>query len=83
MRILTNRITISLIIIVALTYVWEFWVKPVTGPIYLQAVTEYKGQNYARSMELLDRAQDIDQNDSAILALRGWNRLKMGQPEAA
>ena len=83
MRFLKNRIVISLIVVVVAVYFWEFWIKPVTGPLYTEAVTEYKRGNYTRSMELLQRATRIDPNDAAILALIGWNHLKMGNPKEA
>jgi tetratricopeptide (TPR) repeat protein len=83
MRILRNRIIVSLIVIAAATYVWEFWVKPVTGPLYTAAVAEYKNQNHTRSLALLRRAHQIDPNDTAILALMGWNYLKLGNPKTA
>ncbi|MGD0920677.1 MAG: tetratricopeptide repeat protein [Terriglobia bacterium] len=83
MRLLKNRIIVSLIVIAAATYVWEFWVKPVTGPLYTAAVAEYRNQNYARSLELLRRANLIDPNDTAILALMGWDYLKLGNPKTA
>jgi tetratricopeptide (TPR) repeat protein len=83
MRILKNRIVISLLLIVLATYVWEFWIKPVTGPIYTEAVREYKSRNYARSLRLLQQAHGVDPNDTAILALMGWNYLKLGDPKTA
>jgi tetratricopeptide (TPR) repeat protein len=83
MRILKNRVIISLIVIVLATYFWEFWIKPVTGPIYTEAVREYKSRNYVRSLQLLQQAHRVDPNDTAILALMGWNYLKMGDPKTA
>jgi tetratricopeptide (TPR) repeat protein len=83
MRILANRITISLLVILALTYVWEFWVKPVSGPEYTAAVTEYKNGNYKRSLGLLREAYAIDPNDTAILTLIGWDELKLGDAKQA
>jgi hypothetical protein len=32
MRILKNRVVISLLVILVVVYFWEFWIKPVTGP---------------------------------------------------
>jgi tetratricopeptide (TPR) repeat protein len=83
MRILRNRVVISLILIALATYFWEFWIKPVTGPIYTEAVREYKNRNYTRSLQLLRQAHRVDPNDTAILALMGWNYLKMGDPKTA
>ena len=83
MRFLKNRIVISLILILLATYFWEFWIKPVTGPLYTEAVSEYKRGNYTRSLALLEKAQGYDPNDAAILALIGWNRLKLGDPRGA
>ncbi len=83
MHLLKNRIIISLLLVVAAVYFWEFWVKPVTGPLYTEAVTEYKRGNYSRSLALLERAYEVDPNDAAILALMGWNHLKMGNPRVA
>ena len=83
MKLLTNRIVISLVVIVLVAYVWEFYAKPESGPVYITAVNEYKAGNYRRSLELLDRAYLIDPNDASTLALMGWNHLKLGNPEAA
>ena len=33
MKLLTNRIVVSLIIVVVMSYIWEFYGKPVTGPL--------------------------------------------------
>jgi len=83
MRLLKNRIVISLIFIVVAVYFWEFWIKPVTGPLYTEAVAEYKRGNYNRSLDLLQRAWRVDPNDAAILALIGWNHLKLGDARTA
>ncbi len=83
MHLLKNRIIISLLFILAATYVWEFYVKPVSGPLYTAAVSEYKKQNYNRSIDLLWKAWNVDPNDTAVLTLMGWNYLKMGDPHAA
>ena len=56
MHLLRNRIVISILVIICGIYLWEFWIKPITGPIYTEAVAEYKRGNYIRSLELLDRA---------------------------
>jgi len=83
MRLLRNRIVVSLILIALATAVWEFFIKPETGPLYTAAVAEYKNQNYDRSLALLQRAYQFDNNDAAILALMGWNYLKKGDAQAA
>jgi hypothetical protein len=80
---LKNRIVISLIVIFMATYFWEFYVKPVSGPLYTSAVAEYKGRNYERSIKLLQEAYRIDPNDTSILMLFGWNYLKLGKPSVA
>lgn len=82
-HVLTNRIIISFFVILVLTYIWEFFVKPVTGPLYTEAVSEYKKKNYERSLALLQSAYRIDPNDTAILTLMGWNYLKQGNAKAA
>src|SRR3990170_430538 len=83
MRILKNRIALTLVLILGATYLWEFHVKPHTGPLYLLAVAEYKKQNYNRSLELVSEAYRIDPNDTAILRLIGWNHLKLGRTSEA
>jgi len=83
MKLLTNRIVISIAVIIVVAYLWEFYGKPVSGPLYTAAVNEYNDGNYRRSLELLDRAYLIDPNDASSLALMGWNHLKLGNPEAA
>ena len=78
-----NRITVSLVIILGATYVWEFYAKPVSGPLYTAAVSEYKAQHYEQSLQLLTSAYRIDPNNTAILTLFGWNYLKWGKPSQA
>lgn len=83
MRILKNRIIISFFVIFLLTYVWEFWVKPNTSPLYTEAVAQYRNGHYQRSIELLKQAYRIDPNDTAILTLFGWDYLKLDAPHSA
>lgn len=84
MRFLKNRIIVSFIVIFALTYFWEFYVRPVTAPIYARAVSEYRKKNYARSLELLAEAyNNIDANDANVVTLIGWNYLKLGRAQDA
>ncbi len=83
MRYFANRIVLSIVVIIGLAYVWEFWVRPRTSPIYTEAVAEYRHQNYKRSLGLLETAYHIDANDTAILTLMGWNYLKLNHPEEA
>ena len=83
MALLKNRIGLSLLLILVAAYVWEFHMKPVSGPIYTAAVNEYKNDHYAKSLELLGRAYKIDPNDTGVLTLMGWNYLKLRQPNLA
>ncbi len=83
MRFLKNRILISFFVLFWITYFWEFYVKPVSGPLYTAAVSEYKKHNYERSLELLHHAYRIDPNDTAILTLMGWDYLKLGDASRA
>jgi tetratricopeptide (TPR) repeat protein len=80
---LLNRITLSLVIIFILVWVWEFYVKPETSPLYTEAVAQYRNKNYDRSLELLQTAYDIDPNNTAILTLMGWDHLKKGDAKNA
>lgn len=82
-RALVNRITASLVVIVALVVVWEFLVKPETSPLYTEAVAQYRNGNYDRSLELLDAAYRIDPNNTAVLTLMGWDHLKKGDAKQA
>ena len=77
MNLLRNRIVISLLIIFGLAAYWEFGGKSWAGPLYVQAADEYKKGNYERSLELLDRAYQLDPNDATTLTLYGWNHLKL------
>ncbi len=83
MRFIKNRIILSMIAIFWLTYFWEFYVKPETSPMYTEAVAQYRNGNYQRSLELLEKAENIDPNDAAIETLMGWDYLKMGQGRRA
>lgn len=83
MRVLENRITISLFAISALAFIWEFHLKPDTGPLYTAAVAEYKHRDYDRSLALLQKAYRFDPNDTAILTLMGWDYLKLGDARSA
>ncbi len=79
MSLLRNRIVISLLIIIALATWWEFGGKPVSGPIYVEAVDAYKEGDYQRSLDILDRAYQVDPNDATTLTLYGWNYLKLSR----
>jgi tetratricopeptide (TPR) repeat protein len=83
MALLKNRIGLSLLLILLAAYLWEFYVKPVSGPIYTAAVNEYKNDNYQKSLELLYQAYRIDPNNTGVLTLMGWDHLKLHQPEPA
>ncbi len=83
MPLLKNRIGLSLLLILLGAYLWEFYVKPVSGPLYTAAVSEYRDGHYEKSLELLHRAYKIDPNDTSVLTLMGWNDLKMGRPRLA
>ncbi len=83
MRFLTNRIVISLAVLVVLAWTWEFQVKPESGPVYTQAVNEYNAGNYQRSLELLDSAWYVNRGNANIYSLMGWNYLKLNNPQAA
>ncbi len=77
MSLFWNRIGFSLLVIVVLLFLWEFWVRPVSGPIYLEAVHEYRQGDYLRARRLLQHAYAIDPNNTDILTLMGWNELKL------
>ncbi|MCL5670956.1 MAG: tetratricopeptide repeat protein [Acidobacteria bacterium] len=83
MSLLKNRIGLSFLLILLGAYLWEFYGKPVTGPVYTAAVNEYRNGNYKSSLDLLSRAYKIDPNNASVLTLMGWNELKMGRPEQA
>ena len=83
MRILKNRITLSLFVILALAYVWEFHFRPMSSPLYTSGVEEYRSGDYERALELLEKAYRIDPNNTALLTLFGWTHLKLGDASAA
>ena len=83
MPLLKNRIGLSLLLILLGVYLWEFYAKPVSGPLYTAAVNEYRDRHYEQSLKLLHRAYEIDPNDSSVLTLMGWNYLKTGRAELA
>jgi Tetratricopeptide repeat len=83
MSLFKNRIGLSLFFILLAACVWEFYVKPVSGPIYTAAVDEYKNDHYRKSLQLLYRAYTIDPNNAGVLTLMGWDHLKLHQPELA
>ena len=83
MALLKNRIGLSLLFILLGVLLWEFYAKPVTGPLYTAAVNEYRNGHYEKSLELLQRAYKIDPNDTSVLTLMGWNDLKLGSPRLA
>jgi tetratricopeptide (TPR) repeat protein len=81
MSLLWNRIGLSLLIILIGLFLWEFWVKPVSGPIYMEAVTDYRNGKYPHSLELLEHAYQIDPNNTEVLTLMGWDDLKLDRPQ--
>ena len=80
---LKNRIGLSLLLVLLGVVLWEFYAKPVSGPLYTAAVHEYRDKQYEKSLRLLHRAYQINPNDTSILTLLGWSYLKMGRPGEA
>ncbi|HLY61550.1 MAG TPA: tetratricopeptide repeat protein [Terriglobia bacterium] len=78
-----NRITYSFAVIFCLAFSWEFWVRPNSSPLYTEAVDQYRGGNYSRSLQLLRAAYRIDPNDTAVLSLMGWDYLKLNNTAQA
>jgi len=78
-----NRIGLSLLMILAGVSLWEFCLRPVTGPTFAAAVNEYRNHNYQQSLKLLHRAYEIDPNNTSVLTLMGWDYLKTRQPDRA
>jgi hypothetical protein len=70
MPLLKNRIGLSLLLILPGASLWEFYRKPVTGPLYTAAVNDYRNGHYNNSLELLKRSYKIDLNDASVLPLR-------------
>lgn len=83
MPLLKNRIGLSLLLVLLGAYLWEFYAKPVSSPLYTAAVNEYKNRNYEKSLSLLQRVYSIDPNNASVLTLMGWNYLKLGKPDPA
>ena len=78
-----NRIGLSLLIVLAGVCLWEFCVRPVTGPTFAAAVNEYRNHNYRQSLRLLHRVYEIDPNNTSVLTLMGWDYLKTRKPDRA
>lgn len=83
MHILTNRIVISLMLILGGTAYWEFNLRPVSGPLYLAAASDYHNHLYSRSLTELREDLGFQPNDPSILALMGWDALKTRQAASA
>jgi len=83
MRILANRIVISLLLILGAAAYWEFKLRPVSGPLYMAAVSDYHNRHYRRSLTELREGLKFEPNDPSILALMGWNALKMREAASA
>ncbi len=79
MRIYRNRIVLSLIFILGLSVYWEFYLHPVTGSLYCSAIEDYRVHRYARSLEKLQEADRFEPGDPSILALMGWDLLKLSK----
>lgn len=83
MPLLKNRIGISLLLVLLGVLLWEFYAKPVNGPLYTAAVNEYRNGHYEKLLELLHRTYKPDPNDTSVLTLMGWNDLKLERPQMA
>ncbi|MGH9432896.1 MAG: tetratricopeptide repeat protein [Terriglobia bacterium] len=82
-NLLTNRVLISLLIILALAGVFEFYLHPFAGPFYKSGLQAYKSGDYTRSVRMLQEARAYEPNNPAILTLLGWSLLKTGKPALA
>jgi tetratricopeptide (TPR) repeat protein len=82
-RILTNRIVISLAMILALAAAFEFYFRPFGGSFYQLGLKAYKSGEYARSTQMFREAREYEPNNPAILTMLGWSLLKDGKPALA
>lgn len=83
MRILANRIVISLLLILGGTAYWEFKLPPASRPLYSAAVSNYQQRHYGRSLAELREDLKFEPNDPSLLTLMGWDALKMHQVSSA
>jgi|SRR5579875_1706763 len=83
MRILANRIVISLVLILGAAAYWEFELRPVSGPLYMAAVSDYHEHRYHQSLAELREGLKFEPNDPSILALMGWDALKTHEAASA
>lgn len=81
--VLANRIVLSLVVILGLAAFCELHVRPARMPIYKSAVKDYQKRNYVQSLAELRVADEFEPNDPSVLALIGWNSLKLDKPRAA
>ncbi|HUY13869.1 MAG TPA: tetratricopeptide repeat protein [Terriglobia bacterium] len=82
-RLLTNRIVLSLFLILALASVFEFYLHPLGGPFYKSGLDAFRLGNYPLSIKMLREAKKYEPNDPDVLSLLGWNLLKTGNPAGA
>ncbi|MGH9327856.1 MAG: tetratricopeptide repeat protein [Terriglobia bacterium] len=78
-----NRIVISLVVICGLLIFWEFRVNTRRAPTYRAAVKDYQNRNYVRSLAELQTSDEFAPNNPSVLALMGWNSLKLDKDRAA
>ncbi|MGH9354675.1 MAG: tetratricopeptide repeat protein [Terriglobia bacterium] len=83
MRILANRIVISLLLILAGMGCWEFALPRVSRILYSAAASDYQQHHYDRSRAELRVALEFEPNDPSFLTLIGWDALKVHQAAAA
>jgi hypothetical protein len=83
MRIFTNRIVISLAVILAAAVYWEFGVRAVSSPLYRAAVRDYREGQFKRSLARLDDEEWLNSNNAAARTLMGWDLLKLREPSPA
>ncbi|MBI2683555.1 MAG: hypothetical protein HYX26_10160 [Acidobacteriales bacterium] len=81
--ILTNRVTLGLILFFILIGVWEFKWKPQYRPLYQDGVKLYQDARYREALEVMNKAYDIAPNSVDVIMMQGWINLKLKRYEEA
>ena len=81
--VLTNRVILSLFLILGLAGVTEFYLRPFGEPFYKSGLHAFRSGHYPLSIKMLQEAKKYEPNNPDVLSLLAWSLLKTGNPAGA
>ncbi|MGH9493230.1 MAG: tetratricopeptide repeat protein, partial [Terriglobales bacterium] len=80
---LTNRVTLGMLVFFIAVAFWVFGVQQQYQPLYKEGVANYQKGQYRDALDKFTQAYSINRNAADVIVMMGWTNLKLGHFEEA